>query len=147
MEISAHRRQPSIPLTPPTIVDDLTTLHSSGLSIRGVSFSRKTASQRSRPRLFQPRTDIHVGVQSFPPCTPSSLRGLAANRLTKDDSPGRIEHRQAAKLSCVPSINVKHKVDLHLPYTACCSTSYASEKREHAAILLSSVRSRSGFSR
>jgi hypothetical protein len=60
----------------------------------------------------------------------------------------RRQHRQAAKHSCAPSINVKHKVDLHLPHSArCLNVIRFGEAREHAAILLSSVRSRSGFSR
>ena len=47
---------------------------------------------------------------------PSNLK-----RLTKEDAPAdRGEHRQAAKHSCAPSINVKHKVDLHLPHSLCC---------------------------
>jgi hypothetical protein len=40
-----------------------------------------------------------------------------------------------------PSINVKHKIDLHLPHSVRCLTSCAAKSREHAAILLSPVRS------
>jgi hypothetical protein len=42
-------------------------------------------------------------------------------KLTTDDARHhRRQHRQAAKRSCALSINVKHKVDLHLPHLARC---------------------------
>jgi hypothetical protein len=113
--------------------------------LMGADEAGKKRNKLAPPHRFPPCRDVVLPCRlAFSRC----VQAIAGGVLThpRRGPAHRRQHRQAAKHSCAPSINVKHKVDLHLPHSArCLNVIRFGEAREHAAILLSSVRSDQDF--
>jgi hypothetical protein len=89
-----------------------------GPGVRGCSTAGGKMGHRAAPSVTRsPRQETGPGRRDSWDCRRREVRA----QLSSARGPAhRRQHRQAAKHSCALSINVKHKVDLHLPHSVCC---------------------------